>query len=214
MSQPYMSWRRKKPHSPSEFLEGSMIIGSKIILRDKELADAQDDYAWQIDPELVRLDAAPLLFTTFSQYLSDYTSEVHYFPSTKHCFAVDTLDGKHIGNCSYYDINETKGEAELGIMIGNRDYWDKGYGSDAVASLLNHIFRGTNLKRVYLKTLDSNQRAQKCFQKCGFTLYGHLHKDGFRFVLMEIYRNQWRERGKQEFIVASASSRQSDQSLT
>ena len=168
-----------------------MISGSKVILRDKRLADAQDDYTWQTDPALARLDAVPLLATTFSQYLVDYVSELRYSSATRCRFAIETLDGQHIGNCTYYGINEAKGEAELGIMIGNRNCWDKGYGADAVATLLSYIFRRTNLKRIYLKTLDLNHRAQKCFQKCGFTPYGHLDKDGFSFVLMELHRKQW-----------------------
>ena len=171
-----------------------MIVDSKVILRDKRLADARDDYAWATDPELAQLDAAPLVTATFSQYLSDYTNGLHSLLPTSHRFAVDTLDGKHIGNCSYYNINETKGEAELGIMIGIRDYWDKGYGTDTVTALVNYIFCQTNLNRIYLKTLESNIRAQKCFQKYGFTPYEHLVKDGFDFVLMEIHRNQWQER--------------------
>ncbi len=168
-----------------------MIIGSKIILRNKRLADAPDDYTWRTDPELAQLDAAPLLTTTFAQYLSDYTSQRRYLPSTRHQFAIDTLDGKHIGNCVYYGINKTKSEAELGIMIGDRGCWDKGYGTDAVTTLVSYIFHQTNLKRIYLKTLDLNSRAQKCFQKCGFIPYGHLVKDGFSFVLMETHRKQW-----------------------
>lgn len=168
-----------------------MIIGSKIILREKRLADAKDDYAWETDPELAKLDAAPILTTTLSQYLSDYANELNYFLPTSRHFAIETLAGKHIGNCSCYNISETRCEAELGIMIGNRDYWDKGYGSDAVATLVNYIFRQTNLNHLYLKTLESNTRAQNCFPKCGFTLYNHLMKDGFSFVLMEIYRHQW-----------------------
>jgi len=168
-----------------------MIIGSKIILRDKKLADAPDDYTWRTDAELAQLDAAPLLTTTFAQYLSDYTSQLRYLPPTRHQFAIETLEGQHIGNCVYYDVNETKGEAELGIMIGTRDCWDKGYGADAVTTLVSHIFQQTNLQRIYLKTLDSNSRAQKCFQKCGFTSYGRLVKDGFSFVLMETHRKQW-----------------------
>jgi len=167
-----------------------MITGSKIKLRDKRLADALDDYTWRVDPELAQLDAAPPLTITFSQYLSEYTSELRYFSLIRHSFSIQTLDGKHIGNCVYYDINEAKGEAELGIMIGNRDYWDKGYGVDAVTALLDHIFRRTNLNRIYLKTLESNCRAQKCFQKCGFTPYGHFSRDGYRFVLMELNRQQ------------------------
>ncbi len=168
-----------------------MIIGSKITLRDKRLADAPDDYTWGTDPELAHLDAAPLLTTTFARYLSDYTSQLRYLPLIRHQFAIDTLEGKHIGNCVYYGVNETKGEAELGIMIGDRGCWDNGYGTDAVTTLVSYIFHKTNLKRIYLKTLDSNSRAQKCFQKCGFTPYGHLVKDGFSFVLMETQRKQW-----------------------
>jgi len=170
-----------------------MINGSKIILRDKTLADALDDYTWQTDPELARLDAVPPLNTVFPQYLSDYASKLRYSPQTRHSFAIETLDGKHIGNCVYFGIDERKGEAELGIMIGNRDYWDKGYGADTVTTLVNYIFRQTNLKRIYLKTLESNSRAQKCFQKCDFTPYKHLVRDGFSFVFMELHRTQWQE---------------------
>jgi len=170
-----------------------MITGTKIKLRDKRLADALDDYTWRTDPELAQLDATPLLTATFPQYLSGYTSELRYPFPTRRPFAVETLSGKHIGNCVYYNINDTKGEAELGIMIGDRDYQDKGYGTDAVTTLVSYIFRQTNLKRIYLKTLNSNRRAQRCFQKCGFTSYGHLSKDGYSFTLMELHRKQWQE---------------------
>jgi len=171
-----------------------MITGNKIKLRNRRLADAQNDYTWQTDPELARLDATPPLATTFSRYLSGYASELRYSSSNRHSFAIETMDDEHIGNCVYYNINETKGQAELGIMIGNRDYWDKGYGADAVTTLVSYIFRQTNLKRIYLKTLDWNSRAQRCFQNSGFTPYRYLARDGFRFVLMEIHRKQWQER--------------------
>ena len=170
-----------------------MISSSKIVLRKKSLTDAQDDYNWQTDPELAQLDAMPLVTLTFEEYLSAYTIELRYPAPTRRSFAVETLDGKHIGNCVYYNVDEEKGEAELGIMIGNRDYWNKGYGTDAITTLVNHIFQQTNLSRMYLKTLDSNIRAQKCFQKCNLTPYGHLVRDGFNFMLMEIHRKQWQE---------------------
>ena len=170
-----------------------MIIGNSIRLREKRLADAPNDYTWQTDPELARLDAVPQLTMAFSRYMSNYTSELRCLSSIRYPFAVEVLDGKHIGNCVYYGVDETKGEAELGIMIGNRDYWDKGYGTDAVTTMVSYIFLQTNLNRIYLKTLDWNTRAQKCFQKCGFTPYGHMVRDGFNFVLMEIRREQWEE---------------------
>jgi RimJ/RimL family protein N-acetyltransferase len=170
-----------------------MITGKKTRLRDKKLSDARNDYSWQTDPELARLDAAPLFAASFAQYLLDYTSELCYPTPNRHQFAVETSDGKHIGNCTYYDIDDTKGEAELGIVIGDRDCWDKGYGTDAVITLVNHIFRQTNIKRIRLKTLDWNQRAQKCFQNCGFVPCGHLQRDGHSFMLMELHRKQWED---------------------
>jgi len=103
-----------------------MIADSKVRLREKRLADATVDYVWKIDPELNQLDAAPLLSISFQQYLSEYTRELRYPPPTRKRFAIETLDGKHIGNCTYYGIDKAKGEAELGIMIGDRNYWDKG----------------------------------------------------------------------------------------
>jgi len=168
-----------------------MITSKKVRLRKRGLADALDSYVWQTDPELVQLDAIPILTTTFARYLSDYLSEIRYPSPNKCVFAIETLAGKHIGTCSYYNINETKGEVELGIMIGNRDCWGKGYGTDAVTTLLDNIYRATNLNRIYLKTIDSNHRAQRCFKKCGFTPCGHLTENGYNFVLMELYRKQW-----------------------
>ena len=168
-----------------------MIIGTRIRLRNKKLADAQDDYTWRSDSELAHLDAISPLAISLSQYLADYASELGYSSSSSQHFAIETVDGKHIGNCSYYNINKTKGEAELGIMIGNRDYWDKGYGTDVVATLVSYIFRQIKLKRIYLKTLALNTRAQKCFTKCGFTPYGHRNRDGYNFLLMELHSHQW-----------------------
>ncbi|MFC1937682.1 GNAT family N-acetyltransferase [Chloroflexota bacterium] len=168
-----------------------MLTGTKVRLRSKRLGDARDEYAWRTDPELAALDAALPLAATFTDYLALYASELRYSIPTSRRFAIDTLDGKYIGNCSFYDINNAKGEAELGILIGDRDYWNRGYGTDAVATLLRYIFGETELKRVFLKTLESNIRAQKSFQKCGFTASGHMKNDGYSFMLMEIQRPQW-----------------------
>ncbi len=174
-----------------------MITGGKVGLYPKRLGDAVRDYAWQTDPELTGLDASSPLTMKFTQYLLDYADELGRNGQTKHQFAIDILDGEHIGNCAYFGINGEKGEAEIGVMIGNRGYWDMGYGADAVTVMVNHIFLTTKLSRIFLKTLDSNRRAQRCFSKCGFTVCGELIKNGHSFVLMELYRYRWQQgRGK------------------
>jgi len=167
-----------------------MINNSKVRLRQKLLSDAANDYAWQRDPELTRLDATSPLAMTFSQYLADYTHLLRYPSTGRYQFAVETIDGRHIGNCAYYNIDEKEGRAELGIMIGDRACWNMGYGNSAVATLVGHIFGKTSLERIWLKTLETNSHAQKCFQKCGFIPCGKMVRDGYNFVLMELHRHQ------------------------
>jgi ribosomal-protein-alanine N-acetyltransferase len=165
--------------------------GQKVILREKRLSDAPDDYRWRTDEELSRLDAAPPLRMPFPEYLRLYEDELrHPYPWSRR-FAIDTQDGKHIGNCMYYDIDYTTGEAELGVMIGEKEYWNQGYGTDAVKTLLAHIFTETPLRRVYLHTLEWNTRAQRCFAKAGFTPVRTVRRNGQTFVRMEITREQW-----------------------
>jgi RimJ/RimL family protein N-acetyltransferase len=80
-------------------------------------------------------------------------------------------------------------------MIGDAEYRDKGYGRDAVNTMVDYVFQTTGLNRIYLKTLDWNLRAQKCFTGCGFTPCGETRRNGYNFVLMEMYKEQW-EKGR------------------
>jgi RimJ/RimL family protein N-acetyltransferase len=131
---------------------------------------------------------------SFHQYLVDYANILSYLPALRYSFAILTYDTEHIGNCAYFNIDERQLSTEMGLMIGNRSYWNQGYGTDIVTTLVNHIFQKTNLKRIYLKTLESNIRAQGCFRKCGFTPYKHQIRDALHFVFMDLNRKQWQEK--------------------
>ena len=174
-----------------------MIKGSKVKIRDRRLSDARNEYNWMKDPELAKLDAAPPIRMSFSEYLVEFNSDFHYPCVTRQRFAIETLEGKHIGNCSFYNISPDKRETELGIMIGDRDYWNKGYGEDTIRLLVNYIFERQKLNRVYLKTLDWNLRAHACFKKCGFMPFGTLVRDGYSFLLMEVNREDWEKKQEQ-----------------
>jgi RimJ/RimL family protein N-acetyltransferase len=171
-----------------------VIVGSKVRLREKKLSDARNDYRWQTDTELARLDAAPVMGVSYPLYLLDYAEQLHHADAKRYPLAIETLDGRHIGNCTCYEIDNTKGEAQLGIMIGDRNYWDRGYGTDAVNTMVNHIFQNAELKRIYLKTLAWNLRAQHCFRNCGFLPCGQLSRNGSNFMVMELTFEQWARR--------------------
>ena len=100
-------------------------------------------------------------------------------------FAIE-VDSKLIGFCNIADL--TSDQAELGIWIGDKSCWGKGHGTEAMKQLVAFCF-SKGLKRVYLKTLWSNSRAIRCYEKCGFTRYGTQSQDGHSWVLMELYNN-------------------------
>jgi RimJ/RimL family protein N-acetyltransferase len=185
---------RERSFSGLKLPKGSVIDGGRVRLRGKKLSDARNDYAWQSDQELARLDAAPALSIAYAFYLLDYADQMHSRAGNRFPFAVETLEGRHIGNCTCYDVDTEEEEAQLGIMIGDRDYWGKGYGADAVTAMVGHVFRNTELRRIYLKTLNWNRRAQRCFEKCGFTPCGSLSRNGDDFIVMELTRGQWEKR--------------------
>jgi len=169
--------------------------GKKVVLREKTPEDAFEDYDWQRDPELAHLDGISPTKMTFEEYQAKYMREMRYFVTGfRHFMAIDTLEGIHIGNCAYYGMDEEETETELGILIGNREYWNKGYGEDVVTTLVSHVFETTELKRIYLKTLEKNKRAQACFKKCGFVPYVTMVLDGSSYVFMEISRKMWKKR--------------------
>lgn len=174
------------------------ISGKKVILRNKKPADADNDYRWQTDKELSALDAVTPVDLTFEEFYREYLNWMKHPYPNRITFAVETNEGKHIGNCVYYNIDRVKAETEIGIMIGERDYWNHGYGADTISTLIDYIFQRLKFKRVYLKTLGDNFHAQRCFQKCGLVPCGYLNQDGYRFLQMDMSCSQWQELRKRE----------------
>jgi RimJ/RimL family protein N-acetyltransferase len=172
-------------------ISGINLIGEKVVLREKKLNDAVEDYVWRRDTELSQLDATRPISMSFSDYHQYTREELKYDSYYSVRLAVETLDGIHIGNCMYYDINDRRKEAELGIMIGNRDYWGRGYGSDAVKTLINYVFSSTHLTKIYLHTLEENHRARRSFTKSGLSEIRKVKRSGKDFIRMEIIKDDW-----------------------
>lgn len=181
-------WRRKN-RSESTNQDNLMIEGAKVVLRQKRIEDAFHDYQWRIDPELSKLDATFPLRIRYKEFVRFSLDEIEYPSIRSKRLAIDTKDGVHIGNCMYYDLDERRGQTEVGIMIGHRDYWNGGYGTDAVVTLVRHIFSTiSSINKVYLHTLDWNSRARKAFAKAGFVEVREVKREGQNFVLMETAR--------------------------
>jgi RimJ/RimL family protein N-acetyltransferase len=80
----------------------------------------------------------------------------------------DTL----IGNTGFHDVDHLNRKAEFGIFIGDKDYWGKGYGTEATLLMLDYGFNILNLNNILLRVYAFNPRATKSYQKAGFKLIG------------------------------------------
>jgi len=169
---------------------GVVASGTLVLIREKRLEDASLDHAWRKDPELAAYDAAHPLTMSLRTYVATIADEIETPVLHRRAYSIDTLEqGRHIGNIMYYAYDRNLREAEIGITIGDRDYWSRGYGSDAVKTLLGYLFDEKKLNRVYLHTLTWNDRAQQAFKRSGFTPVREVHRGGYDFVLMEIDRD-------------------------
>ena len=166
-------------------------IGTKVVLRAKRVEDAEDDHRWRQDPELAELDAASVLRQSLKDFTRDLENELRYPTPWEKRYAIDTVDGVHIGNCMVYDIDSINGQCELGILIGDRDYWNDGYGREAFKLLIDLCFQMEPMRRLYLHTLRWNARARRAFGGCGMREVGPDPRGGHDFILMEITRQEW-----------------------
>ena len=162
--------------------------GRRTVIRRKRIDEAAAEYRWRSDPEMARYDASRPVQVPFEDYRRNWAFDYRFTDMPGRSFAIEDENGRHIGNVMYYNIDKARGEAEIGISIGEREFWSQGYGSDALAAMARHLFEATALNRLYLHTLDWNERAQRGFRKAGFSSRGTSWRDGHTFVIMEVWR--------------------------
>ena len=95
-------------------------------------------------------------------------------------FVIVTLEeNKIIGTISIEKINHLHRTGTLGIFIGDKDYRENGYGTEAIRLILEYGFRYLNLNNIDLRVMDFNERAIKCYKKCGFKECGRRRQAHF-----------------------------------
>ena len=115
--------------------------GRRTVVRRKRLADVDDEFRWRSDAELAQFDASRPAQTPFANYERNWSFDFRFTDMPHRSFAIEAENGRHIGNVMYYNFDQARGEAEIGISIGERDYWDGGYGTDALLALVARAIR-------------------------------------------------------------------------
>jgi RimJ/RimL family protein N-acetyltransferase len=163
--------------------------GRQTIIRRKRLDDSRDEYRWRSDPELATFDASRAIQSDYDNFERNWSFDYRFTDVAGRSFAIEDAHGRHIGNVMYYNIDQQKSEAEIGISIGERAFWSRGYGSDAIVAMTRALLRKSDLKRLYLHTLDWNERAHGAFSRAGFEVCGTSWRDGHTFLVMELRRS-------------------------
>ena len=184
-----------------ETFEGDGLTSERVRLRPHVASDAADHVRWRNDAEVAYWATAgnvrfwPVSAAAVEHWFTGKLPEMD--PRSDGVFAVDLLDGRHIGMADYRDVDLVARSAVVGITIGEKDLWGQGYGSEALRLLVGYLFEHLNLHRVQLDTWSANERAMRSFARIGFTEEGRLREAiwgpgrYFDVVVMGLLRSEW-----------------------
>lgn len=174
-----------------------MLKGEKVLLRPMIRDDIARQHQFDQDPELYVLDGAeprPAPIEAAERFYDNRTrADDHMAP-----FAIEA-DGVYIGSCELSGLQDRHRSLSIGIQIGDRAYWGRGYGRDAVRVLLRYGFELCGARRIVLTTHAKNERAIRCYRACGFIEEGRPRKAAWiageytDLVNMSILRDEWEQ---------------------
>jgi len=154
------------------------ISGEKTTLRLLEKKDLKKALMWLKDPSVNMY-----LSHNFRDYTEEQELKWFKFVQSSNNDVVFAIEDKntnlYIGNCALHKIDWKKKSCELGIFIGEKEYWNKGFGSDAVKSITKFAFNKLDLKSIRLDVYKYNRRAIRVYRKCGFRLVKIERKNHF-----------------------------------
>lgn len=162
--------------------------------------DLDDRYRWMNDPAVVKhlgVRPARLSRDEVKRFLETVASSAADMAE----FAIETLDGRHIGGTQLRRFDHVSRSAEFAIVIGETEYRGKGYGTEATRLMARIGFEEYNLNRIWLTVWADNAGAVRAYEKAGFTREGVLRDYAFangRYydgVMMSILRREY-ESGK------------------
>jgi RimJ/RimL family protein N-acetyltransferase len=169
------------------------IIEKKCYLSPIDTNDVEKFTEWLNDLEVTK-------YLLLYPHIISIENEKGYLEklSKEHTYSIIDIDNNElIGNCGYGDIDHLNQTAEVGIFIGNKKYWNKGYGTEALSLLLDYGFKALNLHNIFIKVYSFNERARKSYEKVGFKVIGKKReallrgKERHDIILMDILYHEF-----------------------
>lgn len=164
------------------YMNNPFLIGENVYLRPLSLNDLESNYLnWLNDP-ITNLQNSHHTFPYSKDDLTKYITNAFLSRDKLPLAIIDKTNDFHFGNISLANIDFINRRSDWGIIIGEKEYWNKGYSKEASFLLLKHAFDNLNLHRIYSGTTSKNIGGQKLMLSMGMIKEGvrreHLFKEG------------------------------------
>jgi RimJ/RimL family protein N-acetyltransferase len=173
-----------------------VLQGKNVELRAIEDSDLRTIWRWFNDVEVGLPGGNDIKPMSFAQLEAQANKELEGELITR--FAIE-VDGTLIGWCGLFDWDDAR-SLRMAIAIGEKAYWGRGYGREALSLLLDYAFLHRNAHKVWLEVYADNERAIRSYRSVGFVEEGRIRdsdwRDG-RYVdelMMGILRDEWEQR--------------------
>ena len=186
-----------------EFVSMQILQGDMVRLTAVNLEEDSKLFArWARDADYLRmLNTSPVRQWSERQYEKWFKEDLEKEKRDEFLFLIRTLEkDEAIGFIELDGVHWSHGDSYVGIGIGERECWSKGYGTDAMKVVQRYAFEELNLHRVSLNVFEYNQRAIHSYEKVGFVVEGRerefLRRAGRRWdmIFMGILKEEWEQR--------------------
>ena len=167
--------------------------GERIVLRPPTIADASHVFNWERDDVVWRYDPHRPYSQSMAEFLPVF--ERNYVRGNGRQFWYIIEDEYHtpIGTITYFNVDYRTGQVEMGLGLGEKSRWGRGYGPEAIRTLSAYLFTVPGMTRIYAETAEANHPARRAFIKAGFNEVGPIYDPrsaGEPWVLLEIWKHR------------------------
>ena len=152
------------------------LVGEKTYYRAIERRDLEGPYfQWLNDPEVTQYMMTGLFPNTMER-MEHFLKEVGNFQQNVFLAVIDKATDKHIGNVKIGSIDWIHHRAEYGIMIGDKNFWGKGYCTEATRLMVQYAFEKLNLHRLELVVVADHAPSVASYERVGFKIEGRARE--------------------------------------
>lgn len=173
-----------------------VLHGERIFLRCPMMDDALTVFHWERDDEVWRYDPHRPYSNTMEEFLPIFERSYVHGNGRQFWFIISNEQQRPIGTITYFNIDHRHSQVEIGLGLGEKRSWGKGYGTEAIRVLTHYLFVTLGFNRVYAETAMANRPARRAFATAHFIEVGQIfdpRSSGDPWVLLEIWRRNYDE---------------------